>query len=125
VADVGPTPERQAAQGVPITKFGEDSIGTWFYAVPGTITRVESIVSLGLGKALSNMFIKIMYEKVAKIPIARLNRSILEQIERGRKIIEEAGGEEEYDRKARERYRPVALLDTHLMEKKEKLKFRR
>ncbi|MCD6542302.1 MAG: hypothetical protein J7K38_03140, partial [Thermoplasmata archaeon] len=65
-----------------------------------------------------------MYEKIAKVPLARLNQSILEQIERGKKIIEEAGGEEEYDRKARERYRPVAL-EPHLMEKTEKLKFRR
>ena len=124
VADVGPTPERQAAQGIPITKFGEDSIGTWFYAVPGTITRVESITSIGFGRKLTRPFLKLFMERIAKVPLARLNQSILEQIERGKKIIEEAGGEEEYDRKARKRYRPVAL-EPHLMEKTEKLKFRR
>jgi len=44
VAHVGPTSERQAAGGVPITKFGEDSLGKWFFAVPGTIMHMESII---------------------------------------------------------------------------------
>ena len=43
VAHVGPKAERQAAAGIPITKFGEDSIGKWFFAIPGTIMRMESV----------------------------------------------------------------------------------
>ena len=39
VAHVGPTRERQAAGGVPITHFGEDSLGLWFHAKPGTISK--------------------------------------------------------------------------------------
>ncbi len=43
VAHVGAEAERQAAAGIPITKFGEDSIGNWFSAIPGTIMISESI----------------------------------------------------------------------------------
>ena len=32
VAHVGPTAERQAAAGIPITRFGEDALGIWFHA---------------------------------------------------------------------------------------------
>ncbi len=120
VADVGPTPERQAAQGIPITKFGEDSIGTWFYAVPGTIMKVESITKLSRG--LFGKLMKLGMEKIAAVPLARVNASILQQIEKGRKILEEMG-EEEYDRKARERYKPI-MLKTELFERKPGLKFR-
>jgi len=122
VADVGPTPERQAAQGIPITKFGEDSIGTWFYAVPGTITRVESITSLGLGGKMMRPIINLFMNKIAKVPLTRLNNSILEQIEKGKKILQEMG-EEEYDKKARERYRPI-MLKPELLERKPGLKFK-
>jgi hypothetical protein len=48
VAHVGPTAERQAAAGLPITRFGEDALGLWFFAVPGTIMIMEAI-PFGLG----------------------------------------------------------------------------
>lgn len=96
VAHVGPTSERQAAGGVPITKFGEDSLGKWFFAVPGTIMHMESI-PYGLGGATK------LLKKIAPGSMERINASILRQIEAGRRIIEEAGGEEAYDRKLRKK----------------------
>lgn len=98
VADVGPTPERQASAGIPITKFGEDSIGIWFQAIPGSIMRVESL-PLGLGMAS-----KILMEKIAPSSVKKINNSILKQYEKGKKILEEIG-EEEYDKKVRKGYK--------------------
>ena len=94
VAHVGPRAERQAAAGIPITRFGEDSLGNWFYEIPGTIMRTESIPYLIGG---SSKFLKLL----APGSMERINISILKQIEKGRRIIEEAGGLEAYDRKAR------------------------
>jgi hypothetical protein len=94
VAHVGPRAPRQAAAGIPITKFGEDSIGRWFFAIPGTIMRMESIP---YGFAGSTKLLK----KIAPGSMERVNISILKQIEKGRKIIEEAGGVEAYDRMVR------------------------
>jgi len=94
VAHVGAEAERQAAAGIPITKFGEDSIGNWFSAIPGTIMISESIP---YGFGTSTKFIK----KIAPGSMERVNISIQKQIARGRKIIEETGGNEAYDKKAR------------------------
>lgn len=99
VAHVGPKPERQAAGGIPITRFGEDSLGRWFHALPGTIMRMESI-PYGLGGATR------LLKKIAPGSMARVNQSILQQIERGHRVIEKAGGEEAYDRQAREEAAP-------------------
>jgi hypothetical protein len=94
VAHVGPKAERQAAAGIPITKFGEDSIGNWFFAIPGTIMKMESI-PYGMGQSAK------LLKKIAPGSMERVNISILKQIEKGRKIIKEAGGLEAYDREAR------------------------
>jgi len=96
VAHVGPTSERQAAGGVPITKFGEDSLGNWFFSLPGTVMYMESI-PYGLGGATK------LLKKIAPGSMERINASILRQIETGRKIIEKAGGEEAYDAKVRKK----------------------
>lgn len=98
-ADVAPTPERQAAAGIPITKLGEDPIGVRFFALPGTIMRMESLpFSLGITS-------KILMKKIAPGTVAAINKSILEQIKRGREILDEMG-EEEYDKKARKTFKP-------------------
>jgi len=94
VAHVGPKAERQAAAGIPITKFGEDSIGTWFFAIPGTIMKMESVP---YGFSTSTKLIKI----IAPGSMERVNISILKQIEKGRKIIENEGGQDAYDKQAR------------------------
>jgi hypothetical protein len=98
VCDVGPTPERQAATNIPITKFGEDSIGIWFSAVPGTIMKVESL-SYGL-----NALMRIV-KKIAPITVDKVNAGVLEQINLGKKILEEKG-EENYDREIRRTFKP-------------------
>jgi len=94
VAHVGPTAERQAAGGVPITRFGEDSLGLWFTAKPGTIMRVESIPP---GLPLGSRF----FFAISPGTVERVNVSVGKQIAEGRRIIEEAGGPEAYDRQAR------------------------
>ena len=99
VARVGPTAERQAAAGIPITKFGEDSLGVWFFAIPGTIMYMESI-PYGLGGASS------LLKRIAPASMERVNISIQKQNATGRKIIEEAGGKEAYDVQARKRLGP-------------------
>ncbi len=113
-ADVAPTPERQAAAGIPITKFGEDSIGVWFFALPGSVMRMESL-PYGIGGSLKVLL------KIAPGTVATINNSILKQIEEGRKIIEEAGGEKAYDEKARKSKAKKPIVG---LEKKEGLIFK-
>jgi len=113
-ADVAPTPERQAAAGIPITKFGEDSIGVWFFALPGSIMRMESL-PYGIGSSLKVLL------KIAPGTVATINNSILKQIEEGRKIIEGDGGENEYDKKARKSKAKKPIVG---LEKKEGLIFK-
>lgn len=99
VAHVGPTAERQAASGLPITHFGEDSLGLWFHAKPGTIMRVESIPpGLPLGSRA--------FFAVSPGSVERVNVSATKQVAKGRRIIEAAGGPEAYDRRAREASQP-------------------
>lgn len=111
VAHVGPRAERQAAAGIPITKFGEDSLGRWFFAVPGSIMIMESI-PLGLGRALS------MLKKIAPGSMERVNISIQKQIAKGAEIIEKAGGIEAYDKQAREK-NEIQKPSLELQKKKE------
>jgi len=94
VAHVGPTAERQAAAGIPITRFGEDALGIWFFARPGTIMRLESIpVGLAAGSRLLH--------KISPGSMERVNISVQKQIERGRRILKDAGGSLAYDEQAR------------------------
>ncbi len=94
VAHVGPKAERQAAAGIPITKFGEDSLGRWFFAIPGTIMYMESI-PYGLGGSTA------LLKRIAPGSMERVNLSIHQQIQHGAKIIKDAGGLEAYDEQAR------------------------
>lgn len=111
VAHVGPKAERQAAAGIPITKFGEDSLGNWFFAIPGSLMWMESI-PYGFGGAVK------LIAKIAPGSMERVNISILKQIEKGKKIINEAGGLEAYDSKARVQKGPK-LPELRLQSKKE------
>jgi Transglutaminase-like superfamily len=101
VAHVGPTAERQAAAGIPITKFGEDSLGVWFFAIPGTIMYMESI-PYGLGGASG------LLKKIAPGSMERVNISIQHQNQLGRDIIQKAGGRDAYDVQARKKRGPTA-----------------
>ena len=99
VAHVGPRAERQAAGGIPVTRFGEDSLGTWFFAIPGSIMYMESI-PLGLGSALRFL------NKLAPGSMERVNISIQKQIEKGKEIITQAGGINPYNLEARKKKGP-------------------
>ena len=101
VAHVGPTAERQAAAGIPITKFSEDSLGVWFFAIPGTIMYMESI-PYGLGGATH------ILKKIAPGSMERVNISIQHQNQIGKKIIEDVGGRDAYDAIARKKLGPKA-----------------
>ena len=111
VAHVGPKAERQAAAGIPITRFGEDSIGHWFILIPGTTMRMESMPYFLGG---STRFLK----KLAPGSMERVNISILKQIEKGREIIKKAGGVEAYNKMARAKKGPTAPK-VDLVDKKE------
>jgi len=101
-ADVGAEPQRQAAAWIPVTKLGEDSAGLWLFPIPGTTFRRESI-PLGLGVPS-----QILMKRLVPSSVAGINIGILEQIEKGRKIIEESGGETAYDSEARKRRKQMA-----------------
>jgi hypothetical protein len=94
VAHVGPTAERQAAAGIPITQLGEDALGIWFTARPGSIMLLES---LPLGLAMGSSIL----HKISPGTMERVNVSVLNEIKKGRKIIEEAGGVHAYDKHMR------------------------
>ena len=94
VAHVGPTAERQAANGIPVTRFGEDSLGVWFTAKPGTIMYLESL-PCGI------VFGSKLLHRISPASMERINISVLEQIEKGRGVIAENGSVASYDEKAR------------------------
>jgi len=99
VANVGPEAEWQAATGTTITKLGEDSIGNWFHAVPGTVMRMESM-PYGLKASLD------LLHTIAPGSMERVNISMAAQKARGRTIIAKAGGPEAYDKMARSKLGP-------------------
>lgn len=94
VAHVGPTAERQAAAGIPITRLGEDALGVWFSAKPGSIMRLEA---LPLGLAAGS---KLLH-KISPGSMERVNVSVVQQIEKGFRVIEQAGGVHAYDEQIR------------------------
>ena len=95
VGHVAMRPEILARVGLPIPKLGEDAIGMTFKLVPGTIKRFESLPRrLGIGLKAGTW--------LAPAAMERANVLIqTEMLPPGRRIIEEAGGIEAYDRKAR------------------------
>ena len=94
VAHVGPTAERQAAAGIPITHLGEDALGIWFTARPGSIMLLESLpVGLATGTRILH--------KISPGTMERVNVSVLNENEKGREIIKLAGGVHAYDQSVR------------------------
>jgi hypothetical protein len=94
--------EVQAVRYLPIAKLGEDPIGNFYDAVPGTIQRVESLpLAMSMGM---NMLFRLMPGSPERLSI--WTQKVAEY---GRQIIAEAGGREAYDRKARERLRTSSL----------------
>jgi hypothetical protein len=96
VGHVAMRPEIYAGAGLPISKFGEDATMT-FKLIPGTVKRFESI-PLKLGIEMK----ALMW--LAPAAMERANVWVrTKSLPEGKKIIEEAGGREAYDRKARDR----------------------
>jgi Transglutaminase-like superfamily len=92
VADVGSRPELYAQSGTPILKLGEDAMCLTGAAIPGTIKHAESLpLRLGIVARALSRFAPVVTERVNVIHSGPL----------GRGIIEEAGGIEAYDQKAR------------------------
>jgi len=112
VAHVGPKAERQAAAGIPITTFGEDSLGRWFTAIPGSIMFMESL-PMGLGRAIQ------ILKKIAPGSMERVNISIQKQIQRGKQVIEGHGSMEAYNRWAREKNTELKTPSMTLKEREE------
>lgn len=100
VAHAGPTPERQAAMNIPITTVGEESIGIWFDAIPGTIFYSESI-PYGFG-----LTIKLL-TKIAAGTVDAMNANTLSMNKKGKKILKEKGGEKAYDNEIRKNFTPT------------------
>ena len=110
-ADAGAEPQRQASAWMPVTKLGEDSAGLWLFPVPGT-TFVRESIPLGLGIPS-----RILMNHLVPKQAVGINIGILEQIEKGRKLIKDMGGEAAYDAEARRRRQQAApkgeLLKNH------------
>lgn len=115
-ADVGAEPQRQAASWMPVTKLGEDSAGLWLFPIPGT-TFIRESIPLGLGIPS-----QILMKWLVPSSVVGINVGILEQIEKGKKIIEETGGEAAYDSEARKK-RKQATPKTDLLQKPDNIIF--
>jgi hypothetical protein len=99
VAHVGPTAERQAAGGLPITRLGEDAIGLWFIARPGTIMRFEAMpAGIIAGSRL--------LQRIAPGSMERVNLSVMRQTQQGQAVLAAAGGAEAYDAAIRSKLMP-------------------
>jgi hypothetical protein len=96
--------ELEAVAGYPIAKLGgvarglEGTQGRRFDAAPGTMIHPESAPPQ-ITRSLQ------ILKWLAPASMERLNVHIQKRYLTGRKILEEAGGIEAYDRKTREKYR--------------------
>lgn len=102
VADISSGPQWQAAAGLPITRLGETSVGQWIFPVPGSSFTRESL-TLGMRNSTHMLF-----DRLLPSSIPGFNQGFVEQIEKGRQVIEAAGGEAAYDAEARRRHAPIA-----------------
>jgi Transglutaminase-like superfamily len=95
-ADVAASPETHAARGMPITKLGEGHMGTQRGVDPSQVWHTESVPPFVVrGMTMLKWFAPAARE--------RMNVTFQQQNALGRRIIEEAGGIEAYDRKVRRR----------------------
>ena len=121
VAYVAQNAAASAAAGWPITKFGEDSIGMYFDALPGSLKRFESLpLQLGLGLRLMGLLTPATME--------RMNASVHVALAIGQQEIEEAGGVQEYDlkaRKKRERFSVDEILNQQMLKHSDKIIFKK
>lgn len=91
----------EAALGLPLSRFGDEPEGVWNWAVPGGTIRCAELPSLFAFAVNSAMKLNKNVMLVAQ------ERWEKEGLEMGKKVLEEAGGEEGYDRKIRQTYKAV------------------
>lgn len=96
-ADLAFSPELHAARGLPITKLGEGLIGTQRFADQSQVWHLESVPAF----VVRGM---TMLKWVAPALMERMNVFIQRQNALGREIIEDAGGIEAYNQRAREKW---------------------
>jgi hypothetical protein len=121
VAYVAQNAAASAAAGWPITTFGEDSIGLYFDALPESVKRFESLpLQLGLGLRFMGL--------IAPATMERMNVSVHMALTIGQQEIEEAGGVEKYDQKARkrrERFSVDEILNQQMLKHSDKIIFKK
>ena len=115
VGSVGLTAERQVSRNLPITRFGEVSLGLWYSADPESIVQLESI-PCGL-----NVLMKFVY-RIAPNAIERANVNLRDQCERGRDILRKKG-ERAYDQEARHNFKP--MMPEAVMRERQEITFER
>ncbi len=95
VGHVAMRPEYLARGHLPISRFGEDAIGLTFPLAPGAkVKRFEGLSwTLGIQEKVLLPLLKAAME--------RADLAVLRALSQGSAILEEAGGLEAYDRKAR------------------------
>jgi len=102
VAHVAMRPELCARVRRPIPKLGEDAAGLIF-SLAGPVRHFEA-VPLGPG-ILMKYGMPLM-----KAAMERVNVTVQQKLPEGRAIIEEAGGLDAYDRRAREIFKQNSLI---------------
>ena len=119
IGHVAMRPELFAVAGLPVTKFGEDSIDMTFELIPGTVQRFESLpLRIGIAMKVGMWLAPAIME--------RANVSAQKRGLQGRLIIEKAGGVEAYDtnvRRMRELYSLQELLSTAKLKRDEAIVF--
>jgi hypothetical protein len=109
VGHVAMRPEYLARGYLPISRFGEDAIGLTFPLAPGaTVKRFEGIT------ATTMLPMRLSFGALVRLAPAMLERAnltILAVLPIGSTIIEEAGGLEAYDRKARSKSERLPVND--------------
>jgi hypothetical protein len=113
-AHVGPVAARQASAGIAISRLGEDAIGSWVRARPGTIMRLEAMPA-GLAPASRMLF------RISPASMERVNLGVMRQMAHGRKVLEEAAGAAAYDAKIRAQEPQGPTVD---LEEREEIKFK-
>jgi len=101
-ADFAIPPDFEAALGMPLGHFDEEPEGIWNWEIPGSAVRFEQIPrSFTIAMNLVGMLMNA----------SQVMPFVLQGWEEGRqtgqKIIEDKGGEEEYDRYARQTYKAI------------------
>jgi hypothetical protein len=88
----------EAKLGLPIAHLGDEPEGTWNWPVPGTLIHCEAF------PAFFAFILKLVFKMSGSM--LRVYQGLMEEvIEAGKKVIDESGGIEAYDRRVRLNYK--------------------